>query len=577
MQRKKIVRHIPPAETPDLPAGLHPLLRDIYAVRGVKSAAELDLGLERLPIPSDLTAADDAAKLLQATLQQNGRIVIVGDFDADGATSCAVAMLALRSMGASSVNYLVPNRFEYGYGLTPEIVTIALQQQPSLLITVDNGISSIEGAKLTKEAGVSLLITDHHLPGEELPPADVIVNPHLHKDGFAGENLAGVGVIFYVMVALRGRLRQQGWFADRGIAEPNLAELLDLVALGTVADVVPLDRVNRLLVYQGLQRIRRGRCRPAIAALLKIAKREQSWVVAADLGFAVGPRLNAAGRLDDMSLGIECLLQDDPQLAQQMVERLDNLNRERRQIEEKMQQQALTALEGLFPEHGEVQDYSLCIYRKEWHQGVIGILASRLRERFNRPVIAFAPESDGIIKGSARSISGLNIRDLLDAVATKHPDVLSKFGGHAMAAGLSLQHANFKAFRLAFEQEVRQHLIADDLRGVIYSEGTLAANDFNMDLAEQLRAGGPWGQGFPEPLFDGRFRVSNSRIVGERHIKLELQPDGGSASIAAIAFNQVERGVPQQGDMLHVVYRLDINEYRGRRSLQLMVEYLENS
>ncbi len=571
---KKIVRRSLPSGSIDLPPELHPLLRNAYARRGVKSASELNLGLEHLPSPSELTATEDAAQLLYKILQQDGRIVIIGDFDADGATSCALAVLALRAMGASSVSYLVPNRFEYGYGLTPEIVATALRQRPDLLITVDNGISSIEGAKLAKEAGVALLITDHHLPGTELPAADVIVNPHLHDDSFPGANLAGVGVIFYVMVALRGRLRRQGWFTDRGIAEPNLAELLDLVALGTVADVVPLDRVNRILVHQGLQRIRSGRCRPGITALLEVAKREQSRVVAADLGFAVAPRLNAAGRLDDISQGIECLLQDDQQLARQAVALLDSLNQERRQIEGKMQQQALVALKGLFPRHGGVRDYGLCIYRKEWHQGVIGILAARLRERFHRPVIAFAPEGNGMIKGSARSIPGLHIRDLLDAVATRHPRILSRFGGHAMAAGLSLKESDFEPFRKAFEQEVRRHLSADELRGVIYSDGTLEEADFCMELAQQLRSGGPWGQGFPEPLFDGRFHITDSRIVGENHLKLELRPEGGAISIDAIAFNQVERGVPRLHEVIDAVFRLDINAYRGRCSLQLVIEQL---
>ncbi len=571
---KKIVRHSLPSESVELPSELHPLLRNAYAIRGVRSADELDLGLGTLPSPETLTATSDAAELLHATLQQDGNIIIIGDFDADGATSCVLAVLALRSMGASHVSYLVPSRFEYGYGLTPEIVTIALQQKPDLIITVDNGISGIEGARLAQQAGISLLITDHHLPGRELPPADVIVNPHLHNDTFEGRNLAGVGVVFYVMAALRGWLRQRAWFSDRGIAEPNLAELLDLVALGTVADVVPLDRVNRILVHQGLQRIRSGRCRPGISALLRVANREQGRVVAADLGYAVAPRLNAAGRLDDISLGIECLLQDDYQLAWKAVEKLDSLNRERRDIEGKMQRQALAALKDLFPQQEGVRDYGLCVYDKEWHQGVIGILAGRLRERFSRPVIAFAPDGNGVIKGSARSIPGLHMRDLLDAVATQHPGILSRFGGHAMAAGLSLQTSDFEPFRRAFEQEVRRHISADQLRGVIYSDGCLEESDFCMELAEQLRSGGPWGQGFPEPLFDGKFRVSNSRIVGEHHLKLELRPEGGSAVLDAIAFNQAEAGVPRNRAVIHAVYRLDINEYRGRRSLQLIVEQL---
>jgi single-stranded-DNA-specific exonuclease len=500
----------------------------------------------------------------------------VADFDADGATSCALAVRALQLMGATDVRYLVPNRFEYGYGLTPEIVAEALRQQPDLLITVDNGISSLAGVKAAREVGVAVLVTDHHLPGETLPNADVIVNPHLHDNGFAGRNLAGVGVIFYVMAALRSRLRQGGWFQRRGIPEPNLADLLDLVALGTVADVVPLDQVNRILVYQGLQRIRAGRCCAGISALLQVAKRNGRDAVAADMGFAVGPRLNAAGRLEDMSTGIACLLSDDPEEALEIAYRLDRLNRERREIESDMQDQALAVVEEFNREGSGQPPFSLCLYRADWHQGVIGILAARLRERFHCPVIAFAPAEAGVIKGSARSIPGLHIRDLLDSIAVCYPQLLKKFGGHAMAAGLSLQEDALEAFGEVFDAEVRKHICEEDLRGVIRSDGALAAADLSLELAQEIRDGGPWGQGFPEPLFDGIFTLVNGRIVGEKHVKMVLQPLQEELFLDAIAFNQGEQGLPETGEQLHAAYRLDVNEYQGRRGLQLVVEYFES-
>ncbi len=560
----------------ELPQDLHPVLRRVYAARGVASSGELDRELSRLPAPAALAGTEAAAELLRGVVERNGRILVVADFDADGATSCALALRALRAMGADDVRYLVPNRFEYGYGLTPEIVAEAVAQQPDLLLTVDNGISSIEGVEAARQAGVAVLVTDHHLPGKDLPRADVIVNPHLHDDGFPGANLAGVGVIFYVMAALRVGLRRNNWFERRGILEPNLADLLDLVALGTVADVVPLDHVNRILVHQGLQRIRAGRGRLGISALLDAAGRDERRVVAADMGFAVGPRLNAAGRLEDMSLGIDCLLTDVAGQATETAYRLDRLNRERREIESEMRDQALAILDDLGAGEKVEQPYSLCLYRYDWHQGVIGILAARMRERFHCPVIAFAPVTDGVLKGSARSIPGLHIRDLLDSIATRHPGILRKFGGHAMAAGLSLRESDLEAFQDAFDREVRLHLKEEDLSGVIRSDGPLETSDFTLELAQQIREGGPWGQGFPEPLFDGIFTIVSSRIVGDRHVKLVLNADDSDRYLDAIAFNQLEYGLPRPETRIHAAYRMDINEYQGRRSLQLIVEYFEH-
>jgi len=576
---RRIVRRASAAA--ELSTGLHPVLARLYAARAVQHADELDLSLERLLPPNVLKNMDAAVTLLAENLRAGQRILIVADFDADGATSCALAVRALRSMGAHDVRYVVPNRFEYGYGLTPEIVAVAAQQQPDLLITVDNGISSVDGVRAAKTLGMRVLITDHHLPGAELPAADAIVNPNQPGDDFPSKNLAGVGVIFYVMLALRARLRTTGWFVEKNIPEPNLAHLLDLVALGTVADVVPLDHNNRILVAQGLKRINQGQTVPGIRALLEIAGRDpgnlgkaglhkNSHITASDLGFVVAPRLNAAGRLTDMSLGIECLLTENEAAAFEMAKQLDTLNRERRTIEAGMQEQALEALDKLHLD-GDLP-HGLCLFDESWHQGVIGILASRIKDRVHRPVIAFAKSNDDEIKGSARSVPGLHIRDALDAVAAHHPGLLNKFGGHAMAAGLSLPRAHFETFRSAFAEEVARHLSADDLTGKVLTDGELLAADMTMELAQSLRAAGPWGQGFPEPLFDGHFEVLGSRVVGEKHLRLTLrQPQG--RSIEAIAFNRAALQ-PSAGSRVEAAYRLDINSYQGNQTLQLVIEYL---
>lgn len=565
-----------PASLPDL-GELPPLLTRLYAARGVQSPAELDKGLARLIPYAELHGIDAAVDLLVSALEQRQRILIVGDFDADGATASSVGVLALRMLGAAHVDYLVPNRFEYGYGLTPEIVEVALTRQPDLLITVDNGISSIEGVAAAKAAGLKVLVTDHHLPGRELPAADAIVNPNQPACGFPSKALAGVGVIFYVLLALRARLRDIGWFArnnpsGQNIAEPNLAELLDLVALGSVADVVPLDANNRILVHQGLARIRAGRARPGLRALLEVARRDHRRITSTDLGFILGPRLNAAGRLDDMSLGIECLLCEDEALARDMAAELDSLNRDRKAIEQDMQREALAQLKEL-----DVQQlpFGLCLFEADWHQGVIGILASRLKDRYHRPTICFADAGDGSLKGSARSVPGFHIRDALDAVAAQHPGLIAKFGGHAMAAGLSLPAGHFAEFAAAFDAEVRRQLVEDDLTGRLLSDGELRGGEFNLQLARALRHAGPWGQHFPEPLFHGHFEIKAQRLVGERHLKLSLRSECGS-ELDAIAFN-IEREEWPNPNIRHIraAYRLDVNEYRGRESLQLMLVHLE--
>lgn len=570
--KKTIIRN--PSNKTNLHAvSLHPVLSRIYSSRDILSVDELNLSLSRLIPTEQLKGIDAAVDVLVKGLQDQKRFLIVGDFDADGATSSALSVRALRLLGAQHVDYLVPNRFEYGYGLTPEIVKVASELKPDILITVDNGISSIEGVRAARAHGMQVVVTDHHLPGNELPDADAIVNPNQPDDDFPSKNLAGVGVIFYVMLALRVRLRKESWFEQQKIPEPNLATLLDLVALGTVADVVPLDYNNRILVDQGLRRIRAGKCCPGISALLEVGKRQQGRVVASDLGFAVGPRLNAAGRLDDMSLGIECLLTDDAQQAHEFAGQLNALNSNRREIEDQMREQAMTDLNRL---HLDVSTmpYGLCIFDESWHQGVIGILAARIKEQFHRPVIAFASTGDGDIKGSARSIPGFHIRDVLDAVAARHPELIQKFGGHAMAAGLSLAQKDFEAFQQAFDEEVRRHLAEDDLRGVIHSDGLLDEQDLGLELAEQLRSAGPWGQGFPEPVFDGEFEVISQRIVGEKHLKMMVRPLGGSVALDAIAFNQVNPFGKEDLGQVSLAYRLDVNEFRGIRSAQLMVEHI---
>ena len=547
------------------------LLTRLYAARGVQSQAELDKSLARLIPYQQLKGIDAAVDLLVVALEQRQRILIVGDFDADGATASTVGMLGLRLLGAAHVDYLVPNRFEYGYGLTPEIVQVALTRQPQLLITVDNGISSVEGVAAAKAAGLSVLVTDHHLPGNELPAADAIVNPNQPGCEFPSKALAGVGVIFYVLIALRARLNSLGWYQNT--KAPNIAELLDLVALGSVADVVPLDANNRILVHQGLERIRAGRARPGLKAILEVAKRDHSRITSTDLGFILGPRLNAAGRLDDMSLGIECLLTDDANAAREMAAQLDEMNQDRKSIEQGMQREALAQLKEL---PVESMPFGLCLFDPDWHQGVIGILASRLKERYFRPTFAFADAGDGMLKGSGRSVPGFHIRDALSVVAAQHPELISKYGGHAMAAGLTLPEANFAVFSSAFDAEVRRQLREEDLTGRLMSDGSLAVEEFNLELARALRNAGPWGQHFPEPLFHGVFQLVEQRIVGERHLKVVLKTECGSVKLDGIAFG-VDREVWPNPTIrwVELAYKLDLNEFRGNETVQLMIAHIE--
>ncbi|MCB1724130.1 MAG: single-stranded-DNA-specific exonuclease RecJ [Gammaproteobacteria bacterium] len=570
-----IVRSESP-DTADCPAQIHPLLWRIYRRRGVTSPAELERDLSTL-IPSERMAGIDAAiDVLAEAMHAGSRILIVGDFDADGATSCALAVLCLRAFGHEQVDFLVPNRFEFGYGLTPEIVEHARSRNPQVLVTVDNGISSIAGVAAARALGCRVVVTDHHLAGEHLPEADALVNPNLPDNDFPSKALAGVGVIFYVLLGLRGRLRDEGWFGRRAIAEPNMADFLDLVALGTVADVVPLDHNNRVLVHQGIRRIRAGRCRPGITALLTVAGRSPARTQATDIGFTVGPRLNAAGRIDDMSLGIACLLADDPDEARALATELDRLNRERRAIEDEMKQQAEAMLAAWLPGADGNLPWGLCLYQPEWHQGVIGILAARIKERHNRPVIAFADAGDGCLKGSARSIPTLHIRDVLDEVAVRHPQLLEKFGGHAMAAGMTIRARDLAAFAQAFDAVVRCHLQADDLHAVIQSDGSVPPVDLTLETARALLDGGPWGQGFAEPLFDDEFDVLSSRVVAERHWKLVLSPAGSDRPVDAIAFNSVA-DMPRMPARVRAAYRLDENEWQGRVSLQLRIEHLQEA
>ncbi|CAM3583116.1 single-stranded-DNA-specific exonuclease RecJ [Parendozoicomonas haliclonae] len=571
-------REVTDAASAELPPNLTPLIQRIYLARGISHARELERTLPYLESNQSIKDIDKAAVLLADAIEQQQRILIVGDFDADGATSSALGVLALRAMGAAFVDFLVPNRFEYGYGLSPAIVDVAKHQRPDLLVTVDNGISSIDGVQAAKEAGMKVLVTDHHLAGEVLPDADAIVNPNQPGCPFPGKNTAGVGVIFYVLCAVRAELEKRGWFTDphHPRRKPNMASFLDIVALGTVADVVGLDSNNRILVHQGLNRIRAGAARPGILALAEVAKRDPSRLVASDLGFALAPRLNAAGRLDDMSLGIELLITEDPMHARYLASQLDSLNRERREIEGSMKEEALRDLAKLELDEAQELPWGVCLYQDDWHQGVIGILASRVKEKIHRPVIAFAPGDEGQIKGSARSIPGFHIRDALEAISTRYPGLVIKFGGHAMAAGLTINEQDYPQFSDAFDQEARRLLTSEQLESCLVTDGELTPFELSLDTAEQLREAGPWGQNFPEPLFDGIFELQDQRLVGGHHLKMVLVPEGGSDWIDAIWFNIDTRQWPDTSiKKVRVVYKLDINEFRGRRSVQLMVEHVE--
>lgn len=551
---------------------LHPILQRIYPVRGVQSSRELERGLDNLLPFQDMLGMQEAVTLLVDAVTKQKKILVVGDFDADGATSSAVAVRALRSFGVKEVDFLVPNRFAFGYGLTPELVTVAKELNPAVILTVDNGISNHAGVIAAKEHGMQVIITDHHLAGDTLPPADAIVNPNQPNDKFKSKSIAGVGVIFYVMLALRRHLTDQDWFEKQNIPEPNMSRLLDIVALGTVADVVPLDHNNRILVHQGLRRIRAGHCVPGIVALLEIAGRNPKGLVAADLGFAVAPRLNAAGRLDDMSLGIECLLTDNLMRAREIAQILNQLNEERRVIEQDMQEQALKFLSSL-PQQNKLPN-GVCLFDEEWHQGVIGILASRIKDRFHRPVIAFALANDTELKGSARSIPGLHIRDVLAVISTRYPDLISKFGGHAMAAGLTIPRNMFDLFRTVFDEVVSEKINEEHLNNALLTDGELSSEELTLEVAEVIREAGPWGQSFPEPVFDGIFNIVDQRLVGGKHLKMTLAKD--DRVLEAIAFNvDLNQWPNHRCESVNIAYRVDVNEFRGKRTVQLVVEHLE--
>ncbi|MDE2441136.1 MAG: single-stranded-DNA-specific exonuclease RecJ [Betaproteobacteria bacterium] len=542
--------------------GLHPLLARLYASRGIKDKAELDYELKSLIPPSALTHAADAAQLLADAIEAEAKLLIIGDYDCDGATATAVGMRALKSLGAD-VDFLLPDRFKLGYGLSPEIVDVAAEQSPDLIITVDNGIASLEGVARARQHGIATLITDHHLPGDTLPDAECIVNPNQPGCDFPSKCIAGVGVMFYVMLALRAELRERGWFAER--PEPNFANLLDLVALGTVADVVKLDRNNRILVSQGLKRMRTGQMQTGIAALFKAAGREPKRATAFDLGFLLGPRLNAAGRLADMRLGVECLLTDDPARALSIAQQLDNFNRERREIEAGMQEQALHLLESMALDDAAA---GIALFDEGWHEGVVGILASRIKDKLHRPVFAFAPGEGGIIKGSGRSIPGLHLRDALDLVAKRQPGLLVRFGGHAMAAGATLREGDFERFSQTFAAVAKELLDPADLTRTLETDGNLEGSYLSLEAARLLE-NEIWGQGFPAPLFVDEFDVEQQRVLKEKHLKLRLRK--GNSRIDAIQFNFST----QPGGRTRAAYRLAINEYMGVENPQLMVEYLE--
>ena len=575
MIRRRIVRRTMAGDVlTELGESLHPVLRRVYGARGIRATTDLDLSLERLLPVGTLGGVDAAVDLLLSCYRHGSKVLVIGDFDADGATSTALVVRQLRRLGFEGPGFLVPDRFKFGYGLTPEIVRVAAGSRPSLIVTVDNGVASLEGVAEAKRSGIPVLVTDHHLPGQVLPEAAAIVNPNLPGERFASKALAGVGVAFYVVAALTRRMRDMGLIPAG--AEANPADLLDLVALGTVADVVPLDANNRILVAQGLRRIRAGRCVPGLQALLETSGRRLETVIAQDLGFQAGPRLNAAGRLEDMTLGIDCLLAASPQEAREYAARLSQLNTDRRVLEGRMQEEALVHVDAMVASLEGRLPAGLCLFDGGWHQGVIGLVASRVKEKLHRPVIAFAPGDPGWVKGSARSVPGVHVRDVLDAVATRHPGLLEKFGGHAMAAGMVLREEKLGEFRQAFEEEVGRCIDGDTLSGDLHTDGALDAGELNLDTALALRDGGPWGSGFPEPSFDGRFGVVGTRIVGDRHLKLKLKARSGEFA-DAIAFrylDDVAAAPIRAQDQVEMVYRTSIDEYGGGRRLQLVSEWL---
>jgi single-stranded-DNA-specific exonuclease len=572
MSRLRIRQRQPRTDKDELPAGLHPAIRRVLLARGLGCAAELELELPHLLTPDSLGGTTQAAGLLADAIIAGQSILVVGDFDADGATGTAVAMLGLRAMGSQSVSFRVPNRFEFGYGLTLPLVDTLADSPPDVLVTVDSGIACIAGVARARELGCQVIVTDHHLPGPELPAAHAIVNPNAPGDTFPSKAMAGVGVMFYLLSKVRQVLRERGWFDGRTRKEPNLANLLDLVALGTVADLVPLDRNNRILVKQGLQRIRHGQARPGLLALLRAGNRDYRYAAAADMGFAVAPRLNAAGRLEDMSVGIRCLLSDDPDEADALARQLDELNQQRKDMQQDMQAGAMQQVQTLITTLGSELPVAVCLFDPQWHQGIVGLVASKVKDAVHRPVIAFAPESTGSgrLKGSARSVSGLHIRDVLALIESRRPGLMTAFGGHAMAAGMSLPLAGLDEFKRQLQAAVITILNGDSLNAEILTDGELASADINLAMALELEALGPWGQRFPEPLFEGQFEVVEQRVVGGSHLKLGLRPYQSAAVLDGIAFNCA----PEQlgNGQIRALYRLDINRWRGMESCQLRIE-----
>lgn len=585
--KPNIQRRTLPSTTIQWPATMHPILRRVYAARGVDALEQVENRLVALLPPDTLGGLRRACQLLEQAIRDQLRIVVVGDFDADGATGTAVAVRGLRMLGAKHVGYAVPNRFRHGYGLSPPVVEELLPQSPQLLITVDNGIAAHAGVAAAKAHGMQVIVTDHHLPGSTLPDADAIVNPNNDGDGFPSKALAGVGVVFYLLLALRSRLREAGLFSATGAAQPDLSELLDLVALGTVADLVPLDQNNRTLVDAGLKRIRSGRVCPGIAALIACGKRDPARLVASDLGFCVAPRINAAGRLDDMSLGIECLLTDDASRAQELAEILSSMNAQRRDLQSDMVEQAEAEVRRWQSLGVEDLPYGVVMFNPEWHHGVVGLVASKLKETLQRPVIACAvadtngnldsghPVEHGLVKASGRSIPGFHLRDALADVDSRHPGLILRFGGHAMAAGLSLHQEDIDRFAAAFDSVARERLSAQSLQSILFTDGELEPTDFSLDLARQLRAAGPWGQGFPEPLFDGQFDLTSWKVMGEVHLRLMLRHADLAQPLEAVMFNAYE-GTPPPS-RVRIAFQLEVNTWNDTDRLQLLVRHLETA
>jgi single-stranded-DNA-specific exonuclease len=558
-----------------LPPDIHPVIRRVLLGRGVTDPAELALDLGNMQNPGRLSNIGQAAELVAQAVMDGQSLLIVGDFDADGATGTALAVLSLRAMGCGNVSFRVPNRFEFGYGLTEGLVDTLSADPPDLLITVDSGIACVAGVARARELGSRVIVTDHHLPGTELPRANAIVNPNQSGDEFPSKALAGVGVVFYLLAVVRQVLREAGWFG-RARPEPNLAKYLDLVALGTVADLVPLDHNNRVLVRQGLERIRRCGARPGLMALLRVGKRDYRYVTAADLGFAVAPRLNAAGRLEDMGAGIRCLLTDDAGEATRLASELDELNRRRRGLQEQMQRDAIEQADRILDQLGsEQQSRALCLYDESWHQGIVGLVASRIKDRVNRPVIAFAPESEGgsLLKGSARSVKGLHIRDTLALVDARQPGFMEAFGGHAMAAGLTLKRKRLERFGDLLSEAVNDIMGGAEFEQTIVTDGVLEPADLGLPLALEIERYGPWGQRFPEPIFHGVFDVIDRRVVGGAHLKMIVQNKDGGEELDAIAFNCLPEDLPSSGGV-RLLYRLGINRWRGQENCQLLVEQI---